>query len=581
MASLYKEPGAICKGSVAYLSEHEMNLLDRFEGIPEGQDPYGRDFERNRYARVWMDCEVWIAGDASTPKKVKAVAYVRNKDVWEGMPSRRYLEACYKNVSPFWPEVDRFGKLLVFDSKGSLRAEFVGKVPTFDRPQRRERTFLYRLGKMVVQEGKMPTNVSKDNESKTVDGSIDETSASAVVEMSRVLPLYAAVNVYAVDAIDPRTGSFRCKYRIYLWFEFKATKMIPYLDRAQSNGGCAVLSNEELKKVSDVVEIPEVEIYNKCADQIVMDAAVGRVYAPVETGDDDDDDKICSALNRHEGRGWIMWNAMYSVTLTNQFGLHDFPFDTQTLRLGLKLLQTKFAERYRLILCTIAYHKQIFDVPGWNICKPSMHVTSNVHKTAEIVIDRVYQPFLWNVALLLNSLTAISALSYTTETRDNAGRLSINVTLLLAAVAFKQLLSQTLPCVAYLTVLDKWMLGCLVVLFVSSGLSVLPSAFDDDDHAKLVNLVCAALITACSVLFLPFFLAYAWKRASMLAEPLVRSDDRSFYVFDFAQTWFLGNVNGHLSAYSDSRSVNAPVTGESKTTSNAKHTRPLSVAYPP
>ena len=54
------------------------------------------------------------------------ITYVRNKTDWEGMPSPKYLAACYRNISPFWPEVDRYGKLLVysFEEGTSRGAEY-------------------------------------------------------------------------------------------------------------------------------------------------------------------------------------------------------------------------------------------------------------------------------------------------------------------------------------------------------------------------------------------------------------------------------------------------------------------------
>ena len=122
VASLMKVQGAVCKGSVAYLTKEELNRLDRFEGIKEGNDPFCTDYSTNRYARVWVECDVWIK---DVKQRVRAIAYIRNKTTWEGMPSKKYLNACYINIEPFWPEVDRYGRLCVFDCNKILRGEYV------------------------------------------------------------------------------------------------------------------------------------------------------------------------------------------------------------------------------------------------------------------------------------------------------------------------------------------------------------------------------------------------------------------------------------------------------------------------
>ena len=162
VASLAPHAGSLCKGSVVYLTESELDLLDRFEGIPEGSDPFVRDYEQNRYSRRWVEVEVWMSNDDGSPasqETVRAIAYVRNKTDWEGMPSRKYMDACYRNIVPFWPEVDRYGKLLVysFDAGGGgaaedqgaapleLRGEYTGTTDNLPRGVVADKTFLGRM----------------------------------------------------------------------------------------------------------------------------------------------------------------------------------------------------------------------------------------------------------------------------------------------------------------------------------------------------------------------------------------------------------------------------------------------------
>jgi hypothetical protein len=72
----------------------EFKLLDGFEGIKPGSDPYSKDFRVNRYARTWVEVELpdWTGETNGMSSMVtEAIAYVRNKTLWEGYPSDRQV----------------------------------------------------------------------------------------------------------------------------------------------------------------------------------------------------------------------------------------------------------------------------------------------------------------------------------------------------------------------------------------------------------------------------------------------------------------------------------------------------------
>ena len=94
VASLVEKKDAETLGSIVYLTAAEFDHLDRFEGIPEGADPFGVDFEENRYRRQWVRVE--------DGEELFGIAYVRNNGLWRGFPSDAYLTACTRNVGQFW-----------------------------------------------------------------------------------------------------------------------------------------------------------------------------------------------------------------------------------------------------------------------------------------------------------------------------------------------------------------------------------------------------------------------------------------------------------------------------------------------
>lgn len=113
-------PDEVCYGTVVYLLDEELARLDRFEGIDEGNDPFHAHPKVNLYRREWIHIVL-----KDSQEQIHAIAYIHNDHTWGTYPSDAYLKACYKNVSPFWPEVDGDKKLKVFDVYGTLRGEFL------------------------------------------------------------------------------------------------------------------------------------------------------------------------------------------------------------------------------------------------------------------------------------------------------------------------------------------------------------------------------------------------------------------------------------------------------------------------
>ena len=524
VASLASCPGHMCKGSVVYLSDDEYNMLDRFEGIPEGADPWGKDYAKNRYARVWVEVDVWQQG-AIAPETVRAIAYIRNKTAWEGMPSTRYLTACYKNMIPFWPELDRYGKLLVYDEAGELHAEFAGDMPRFDTGAKRNKTFLGRLARMKY-------DASPKGAAEAVIGS------RAIPQQHPKCHLYVGVCVYGVEGIDPVEGTVVFNYRVYLFMEANEPALAPFVARARANGGVLILDDDELKAVGAATMIPAVSVYNCVEEPTVHDAAVARVFAPSlapPAGGNAD------VARDGIARAWIMWNAQLSCKVRCRYKLFDFPFDSQSLKLDLKILQSKHNEKFELILCEVQYHNRACDMSEWRICEPRVVRVNAAQSTAIVPVQRVHEYYVFNVCCLLCGLTALSTLAFTCELRGNGERLGVNMTLLLTAVAFKQLIAESLPKVSYLTILDKWMLWCLLVLFLSSIACVVPSAFADDERAETVNWWCAVVTAIATIVFLPGYLVAGAKGARTLAPVVVRVPKGQYpwHVWDYTPIWFL------------------------------------------
>ena len=111
VASIVPMPGWEVKGNIAYLTDAELQLLDRFEGTPRNE-PYATTTTRYRRQDVHVLCE--IDGQIQT---IDAVVYVKNDPKWVRAPCKAYVTACQKNIDVFWPSE----RVEVRDWRGLLR----------------------------------------------------------------------------------------------------------------------------------------------------------------------------------------------------------------------------------------------------------------------------------------------------------------------------------------------------------------------------------------------------------------------------------------------------------------------------
>lgn len=122
-----------------------------------------------------------------------------------------------------------------------------------------------------------------------------------------------------------------------------------------------------------------------------------------------------------------------------------------------------------------------------------------------ISISRCSSYFFWNIEALMFLLTLMGGATFACE-RSAADRLGLSLTLVLTAVAFKFVISADLPKISYLTLLDKYVLGCFVFL----ALVVLENAFcempfisgEHGDYEFAIAWLCAFLIfSACHTIY--------------------------------------------------------------------------------
>ena len=112
----------------------------------------------------------------------------------------------------------------------------------------------------------------------------------------------------------------------------------------------------------------------------------------------------------------------------------------------------------------------------------------------EVQLKRKYEYWLYNVIVLLASISSVVFATFALEPNEIGERLSLILTLLLTSVAFKFVISDAVPKVSYMTVLDTYVLVCNALFFmVAIGTTAMPFLVDDPQQFEMSWLVPALL----------------------------------------------------------------------------------------
>jgi len=160
------------------------------------------------------------------------------------------------------------------------------------------------------------------------------------------------------------------------------------------------------------------------------------------------------------GYSYAMWNTKFNES----FELEQFPFDVQDCTVYV----AHFNKSHNLPISGLVNIRTPLD--EWDLLRPSISVyhERSVGITAfKMRVQRKWQWYAVNHMVTLGVLATISFGAYSIDIESFGSRLSVNLTLLLTIVATKLGLSDSLPKVPYLTVLDKYILACMALVVVN------------------------------------------------------------------------------------------------------------------
>ena len=188
--------------------------------------------------------------------------------------------------------------------------------------------------------------------------------------------------------------------------------------------------------------------------------------------DEDTKKKICN--------GEIVYHCYIKGTFKEVLELNNFPFDYQKLTLTLSakcnaasLKLENDPEKEDNIRTD-----NFFAPQEWKLCShvlteskepvETRGASSNRYPQYEFRMNvrRQYKFYIYNVFLVMFLITALTFGSFAVEADATGDRIQISLTLLLTSVAFKYHVQQFVPTVSYLTLIDKYILLCMVFQFL-------------------------------------------------------------------------------------------------------------------
>ena len=187
----------------------------------------------------------------------------------------------------------------------------------------------------------------------------------------------------------------------------------------------------------------------------------------------------------------------YTGTFSSRMNLEDFPFDEQFLTIALESqneasneMVFSFAPKSGVDVDirgrTIPISKDTLfgrenHLPEWTITAADVRESTTYYFTVypyshlqfDVKITRRVGYYIWKIMSVLLMLVVLSWAVFLIDPADIGNRMAVSITLLLAAVAFAFVTGSLIPRISYLTLLDFYVLGCYVLLFLAPAESLL------------------------------------------------------------------------------------------------------------
>ena len=175
--------------------------------------------------------------------------------------------------------------------------------------------------------------------------------------------------------------------------------------------------------------------------------------------------------------GRVRYVQRYQGALVFPYDAHQFPFDRHDI--GISLLSMEYGEKdVRLIIDEEVTGRRVdeFNVPDWKISGVQAKVYSQpvvafnqVHSGYEFSISakRRSAYYIWKVILPLIFIVFMSWTVFWINPAQFGPQIAMSATSMLTLIAFQFAMANILPHLSYYTLLDKFIVGSTIIVFLS------------------------------------------------------------------------------------------------------------------
>jgi hypothetical protein len=192
--------------------------------------------------------------------------------------------------------------------------------------------------------------------------------------------------------------------------------------------------------------------------------------------------------------GTALYRQRYYGMLSFRIDLTDFPFDRQVLPVELVLGEVE--DDFSISTDPLTGRAEMLSIPNWAVGSAEAALGSYGVAAAgiELPLFAVRYPaerrsifYVFKILVPLALIVCMSWSVFWLHPRIIPPRLGLASTGMLTLIAFRLALSGTLPPVAYLTRLDKFVIGSTVIVFAALVEAVATAALADSDQAELAQ----------------------------------------------------------------------------------------------
>lgn len=297
----------------------------------------------------------------------------------------------------------------------------------------------------------------------------DGPKKSAENSNDKVMRAYTAVNISSVRSIDSVNGTFVAKLRLYMLWQYDVCSLGPQFkhlsEKAKANGHYYSLNESESNELIKVMPCPmDQSIFYNATSVVDQDDFMGiRVYT-----------------------FGVMVNRMYDVTFTDHYDLEKFPFDSQSLTIDLGL-NNQYKNLFDLSVHAVMFNRKALAMHEWTVDPPTVerHRVKARNTKVLLHITRKSMYYVTNIIVIMLGLVALCFSAFAVPVDDLADRMSIILTLLLTAVAFKFVIADSLPKLGFNTFLDTFILLNFGTLVYMGGICSVSAAVPFDNMIGL------------------------------------------------------------------------------------------------